>query len=191
MKIRFATIADSDALLNIYSQYINTPITFEYVLPTQQEFADRIRDITFDYPYLVCESEGTLIGYAYAHRHMERVAYQWNVELSIYIDQNYTSKGIGKKLYLTLFELLKLQGVRNVYAGVTLPNEKSERLHRCLGFSEVGIYHNTGYKSGKWQDVIWFEKSIAPYGQEPTSILWIREVEDKKIRSILGNRETI
>lgn len=65
------------------------------------------------------------MGYAYAHRHMEREAYQWNVELSIYLGWPYTSQGIGKRLYCALIELLEKQGVKNVYGGVTLPNVKS------------------------------------------------------------------
>lgn len=134
MEIRFAAAADSSQLLKIYGQYIDTPITFEYVLPTEQEFTKRILDISQMYPYLVCLEGGEIIGYAYAHRQMQRAAYQWNAELSIYLDRCHTSRGIGKLLYCCLMDLLKLQGVKTVYGGVTLPNEKSERLHQALGF---------------------------------------------------------
>ena len=86
------------------------------------EFTERIYNISKGYPYIVCEDEeGAIIGYAYAHRHMEREAYQWNAELSIYIDRTFISKGIGKKLYCILIEILKLQGIRTVYGCVTLP----------------------------------------------------------------------
>ena len=159
MIFRFATVQDSATLLEIYAQYIETPITFECALPTEQAFADRIHRIVQEYPYLVWEDDsGRVLGYAYAHRQMERAAYQWNAELSIYLDRAHTSQGWGKKMYLALMDLLALQGVKTVYGGVTIPNEKSERLHACLGFQRLGTYHNTGYKCGRWHDVAWFEK---------------------------------
>ncbi len=185
MKIRLATIADSREILKIYAQYIDTPITFEYTLPEENEFAERIRNTTSIYPYLVCEEKGEIVGYAYAHRHKEREAYQWNAELSVYIDQAYTAKGLGKKLYGALIEILKLQGVKTVYGGVTVPNEKSERLHTAMGFSLLGVYRNTGYKCGKWHDVAWFEKAIAPYDQVSQAILPINKVPKEKIAAII------
>ena len=95
--IRFASADDSASLLKIYAQYIDTPVTFEYELPTEAEFAERIRRISAEYPYLVWEESGVPRGYAYAHRHRERAAYQWNAELSVYVDSSFTSGGIGKR----------------------------------------------------------------------------------------------
>ena len=149
MIVRFATPNDSLELLKIYKQYIDTAITFECTLPTEQEFRERIEGIIKEYPYLVCEDDGKIVGYAYAHRHMERGGYGWNAELSVYIDRSFTSKGIGKELYIKLIELLKLQGIKNLYAGITVPNKKSEKLHTSLGFKLLGTYHNTGYKCSK------------------------------------------
>ena len=185
MDIRFATPADNALILNIYAQYINTPVTFEYTLPTEQQFAERIKKIMRNYPYLVCEEGGQIIGYTYAHRQMEREAYQWNAELSIYMDQEYTSKGIGKKLYCMLIEMLKLQGIKTVYGGVTIPNSKSERLHMALGFRRLGTYRNTGYKCGKWHDVAWYEKKIAPYQPVPVPILPIRKIPGEQLAQII------
>ncbi len=165
--IRFATPADSRELLKIYAQYMTTPITFECDLPSEQEFSERIAFISGSYPYLACEEDGQIIGYAYAHRHMEREAYQWNAELSVYLDMKATSRGLGKLLYGVLISILALQEVRNVYGCVTLPNARSEALHKSLGFRTVGVYSNAGYKNGKWHDVGWFEKSIAAYGSPP------------------------
>ena len=91
---------------------------------------------------------------------MEREAYQWNAELSIYLDREYTSRGMGKKLYGILMDILGIQGICTVYGGVTLPNERSEGLHRALGFRLLGIYRQTGFKCGAWQDVGWFEKRL-------------------------------
>ena len=102
MKIRFAEERDSETLRKIYGQYIDTPVTFECELPGEREFAERIRNIAAFYPYLVCEEAGRILGYAYAHRQKERAAYQWNAELSVYLDQAAVSRGIGKKQYRAL-----------------------------------------------------------------------------------------
>ena len=185
MKFRFASAEDSTALLRIYLQYIDTPITFECGLPSKGEFTARIRDISREYPYLVCEEGGRIVGYAYAHRQRERAAYQWNAELSVYLDRAYTGKGLGKTFYQILMELLRLQGIRNVYGCVTVPNERSEGLHISMGFERIGTFHKTGYKCGKWQDVAWFEKAVAPYGVEPVPFVPICALPAEKLESIL------
>ena len=187
--IRFATTADGPALLRIYAGYIDTAITFEYALPTEQAFLHRIAATCAVYPYLVCEEAGHIVGYAYAHRHQEREAYQWNAELSVYIDKDYTSKGLGSRFCRILIDMLKLQGVRTVYGLVALPNERSERLHHALGFTRAGTNHNTGYKCGKWHDVALFEKNIAPYDTEPTPLLPIGRVASERLAAIL--RDTL
>lgn len=189
MKIRFATPGDSPALLKIYAQYITTPITFECALPTEREFAERIAGIAGFYPYLVCEEGGAIIGYAYAHRYKEREAYQWGAELSVYLDGNATSKGLGKKLCRILMEILKLQGIRTVYGAVTSPNAKSEGLHRSLGFAVLGTYHKTGYKDGRWHDVIWFEKQIAPYDDDPRPIVSIGAIAPSTLQEVISGFE--
>lgn len=189
MKIRFASVHDSAPLLEIYAQYIDTPVTFECILPTVPEFAQRIAEITKKFPYLVCEENGRIIGYAYAHRQMEREAYQWNAELSVYIDWSFTSKGAGKKLYGALIEILKEQGYKNVYGGVTLPNIKSEKLHLSLGFQCLGTYHKTGCKCGVWHDVSWFEKEIARCCSQPRPIVPINEIAKEKLESIIQKYE--
>lgn len=185
MKIRFAKPEDSPELLKIYGQYIGTPITFEYELPSEAEFAQRIAETGADYPYLVCEDAGKIIGYAYAHRHMQRAAYQWNAELSVYLDKNLTSKGLGKKLYRILTEILKLQNVKTVYGGVTSPNLKSEKLHKSFGFTPVGTYHKTGYKCGEWLDVTWYEKAIAPHTPSPEPFKSIKQLPKSALNAII------
>ena len=185
MKIRMASAADSSALLKIYAQYIHTPITFECALPTEADFTERIKNIIEYYPYLVCEENGKIIGFAYAHRQKEREAYQWNAELSVYIDRDFTTKGIGSKLYNILIELLKLQGVRTVYGGVTLPNPKSEGLHLSMGFHRCGVHRNTGYKCGKWHDVAWFEKTIGLYDENPNTVVPICKVDYNLILQVI------
>ena len=185
--IRFARPDDCAAILEIYGAYIETPITFECELPTEPEFSKRMAHISAFYPCLVCEEEGKVIGFAYAHRHMERQAYQWNAELSVYLDPSFTSKGLGKKLYAILIEMLKLQGVRTVYGGVTVPNEKSESLHKAMGFSVAGTYHHAGFKDGKWRDVIWFEKAIAPYDFFPEPVVSISSIPKQELLEIISS----
>lgn len=119
MHFRFASEKDAPRLLAIYGQYIETPITFESTLPTVHEFADRIAHISAFYPYIVAEENGEILGYAYAHRHMEREAYQWNAELSVYLDQNATSHGIGTQLVTKIIALLRLQGIKKLVSGIT------------------------------------------------------------------------
>lgn len=187
IQIRMAEEADAMDLLNIYKPYIETPITFECEVPSIETFSQRIREITADYPYLVCETDGKIVGYAYAHRHKERAAYRWNAELSIYIDEQDAGRGIGKMLYHALIHILVLQNVKNVYGGVTMPNPKSEGLHKFFGFQAVGIYHNTGYKCGKWHDVIWFEKQIGEYDSMPYDFLSIPKIDRQKIADICEN----
>ena len=148
MGIRFAAEADAPALLAIYAQYIETGITFEYELPSREEFARRIREFGGTYPYLIWEEDGRIVGYAYAHPEREREAYQFNTELSIYLDQAATGRGIGRRLYSALMDLLVLQGARTAYGVVTDPNPASERIHEKLGFTCVGREPHTAYKFG-------------------------------------------
>ena len=185
MDIRFAHRSDCPALLRIYGQYMDTAITFEYTLPSQQEFCSRIDTISAEYPYLVCEEQGSIIGYAYAHRHMERAAYQWNAELSVYLSREYTSKGLGTRIYLALMELLRLQGVKTAYGCVTHPNEKSEALHQKLGFRSIGIYRSAGYKCGKWYDVQWYEKELSPHLGAPAPFRPIGALSPEAVSAVL------
>ena len=182
--IRRASTADAAALLEIYRPYVETPITFEYEAPSVEAFAARIREFGADYPYLVCEIHGVMAGYAYAHRQKERAAYQWNAELSVYVREKYHGRGVGRTLYGALMEILALQNVKNVYAGVTVPNVKSEALHLALGFQRSGTYRRTGYKCGRWHDVAWFEKSIAEMEGIPEPFVSIRTVDGRKIEAI-------
>lgn len=185
MRIRTAAPADSAALLAIYRQYIETPITFEYVLPTIGEFAGRISEISHTYPYLVCGQGDKLVAYAYAHRAMERAAYQWNAELSVYIDQQHTSRGLGTKLYACLLELLKLQGIKTALAAVTAPNPRSDALHRAFGFEIIGRYRNTGYKCGGWHDVVIYSKQLAPYTVPPAPLTPFSEIPPEQLSAVL------
>ena len=190
IKLRLAKIEDAQEILDIYSPYIKeSNITFEYTVPTLDDFEDRMRIIIKKYPYIVAVWQDKIVGYAYAHIHMERAAYQWNVETSIYVKQDLGHQGIGTLLYRKLLEILKVQNVQNVYGCVTSPNENSEKMHYAFGFQLVGRFSNTGYKSGEWHDVGWFELHIG--NKEDTKILEevlsIYEIE-KQVDEILKSK---
>ena len=171
LQLRFARQEDAAALLEIYRESIDTSITFEYTLPSEVEFAGRIAEISACYPYLVLFEGGRAVAYAYAHRAQERAAYGWNAELSIYIARSHTGRGLGRLLYETLMELLRMQGVKTVYGVVTSPNPASEALHEALGFRRAALFRDAGWKDGAWHDVIWFEREIAPHTGAPERIL--------------------
>ena len=186
--LRFAVPDDAEALRAIYAQYIDTSVTFEYELPTAEEFRRRIEDISAEYPYLVWEEDGVPLGYAYAHRFHERAAYQWSIELSIYLAPDARGKGLGRKLYAALIDLIRLQGARTAYGRVTHPNEPSESFHRAMGFREAGVIHNAGWKNGAWHDVTTFELPIAPY-DTPEPLKSFRDVDPAAVARVLAERE--
>ena len=184
--VRFASEADARDLLAIYAPYIDTPVTFEYTCPTAEEFAGRIRDIRAMYPYLVLEQDGRPIGYAYAHRARERAAYDWCVELSVYLDRAHTGQGLGRRLYGLLIDLLALQGIKTVMGCVTAPNPASEALHAALGFRLAGTSPNAGYKCGQWHHVLWYEKALAPYDVPPPPVLPADRLDPAAVAELLA-----
>jgi L-amino acid N-acyltransferase YncA len=176
--LRLATPADAQGILDIYAPYIeNTSFTFETEVPSTEDFAERIRIYLINWPWLVCEVDGIIAGYAYATRHRERTAYQWCVESSIYIHDDFQRTGIAKALYIALFEILKKQGFRNVYAVINLPNDKSVKFHETCGFSYFATYEKVGYKLGKWKNVGWWQLSINDYGDEPAAPIKFSELD--------------
>lgn len=185
--IRLATSADTAALRAIYAQYIDTAVTFAYTLPGEDEYRAAIEETARMYPYLVDEEDGRPTGYAYAHKLREREAYQWDAELSIYLDCAAVSRGLGTRLYSALLELLALQGVRTVYGIVTAPNERSFALHERMGFTLAGTLRRTGYKAGEWRDVRWYEKQIAPYDAEPAPLVPFADLPREAVEAVLAN----
>ena len=185
MGIRMATAADTAELLAIYGQYINTSITCEYTLPSEETFSARITGILAEYPYLVWQEEGKILGYAYAHRHMERAAYQWNAELSVYLDRAARGRGLGRRLYGALMELLTMQGILTAHALVTSPNPPSQALHEAMGFSLLAVHRLAGFKAGAWHDVLWYEKVLSPRAPDPVSPVPWSVLPKERVEAVL------
>ena len=159
--IRPATEQDLPDILSIYGPYIeNSTATFEYEVPSLQTFTQRFLDITRQYPWLVWEEDGKILGYAYASAPYTRAAFAWCAEPSIYLREEAKGKGIGKKLYTVLENLLAFQGYQVLYALVTTENSGSIRFHEKMGYREVGFFPDCGYKLGRWCSLVWMEKSI-------------------------------
>jgi L-amino acid N-acyltransferase YncA len=178
LDIRLATAQDAAGLAEIYRPIVvSTPISFEIEPPDEHEFRRRIENTLPAYPWLVCEQDGRIAGYAYAGRHSARAAYQWSVDASVYVHSDFRRRGIGQGLYVSLFRILTAQGFFSAYAGVTLPNPGSVGLHESAGFTAVGVYRNVGYKQGVWHDVGWWEMSLKPYVAEPPPPLSVPQVQ--------------
>ena len=181
---RLATPEDAEALLAIYAPYIETTVTNEVVVPSLQEFRQRIIDRDGVYPYIVCEEDGVPVGYAYATRLFSRAAYAWAAELSVYFSTDHRGRGLGRAIYGKLFELLRLQGVRVVVGKVVCPNGKSDHLHESMGFERVGTLTRASYKLGTWHDVHLWEKHLGGEGA-PEPLLPLSQVDSGKIQAIL------
>jgi L-amino acid N-acyltransferase YncA len=186
MHIRVATAADAAAILQIYGPYIrDTSYTFEIEIPTKESFAERINDYLHTYPWLVCENDGVIAGYAYGSKHRERIAYQWSVECSVYIHDDFHRNGVGTALYSALIEILKVQQFRNLYAVINLPNERSVAFHEKMGFEYFATYKNVGYKLGKWKNVGWWQLQLNEYSPEPLPPVKFSEMDMKTVNEIL------
>jgi phosphinothricin acetyltransferase len=155
--IRLATPDDAGQVLKVYAPYCHTPISFELVPPSLDEMRRRLVRVLENYPWLVCEDGGDVLGYGYAAAHRERAAYRWSVDTTVYVRQEQRRRGVGRAVYTALFKLLALQGYCNAYAGVTLPNPASVGLHEAMGFLPVGVYRQVGYKNDAWHDVAWYQ----------------------------------
>lgn len=191
--IRRASVQDAAALLEIYTPFVVSEdralsdVSFEYEAPGVEEFAGRIKHISASYPYLVCELDGKPVGYAYAHPYIERAAYQWGAEVTIYLSPAAQGKGVGRRLYTALEKILRLQNVLTCYACVTASNEHSVKMHEALGYHIAGSFKNAGFKHGHWLDMVWLEKQLAVYPENPELFKSINQVEQAKVEAIVTN----
>ena len=169
--IRSATVEDAKQILEIYAYYVKyTAITFEYYVPSLDEFRSRIEATLTKYPYLVLEDKGSILGYAYAGAFVGRAAYEHSVEITIYLNNNSKGLGYGRVLFETLEQALKDMGFLNIYACIADPiaddkylTRNSEQFHQHFGFTKVGTFHKCGYKFGRWYNMIWMEKIIGEH----------------------------
>lgn len=189
--LRMATPDDAKALVSIYEYYVKeTAITFEYEVPTVDEFRGRIENTLKKFPYLVIErydqskaSESPadackpeILGYAYASSFHPREAYKWCAEMSVYLKKDIRRAGLGKLLYEELERRLKEMGILNLNACIGFPDEEDEhltfgsvRFHEKMGYSMVGEFHKCGYKFGRWYNMVWMEKHIGEHVDNPKS----------------------
>lgn len=176
--IRIAETGDAEVLLGIYAPYVlETAITFEYEVPSLEEFTGRMNRIQSNYPWLVAEMDGEIVGYAYAGTFKDRPAYDWSVETSIYVKKGQKRNGIGSRLYEALEACLSRQGILNVNACIAYPKQEDEtltldsvRFHEKYGYKEVGIFHDCGYKGGRWYDMIWMEKMLGEHRDDQPKV---------------------
>ncbi len=177
--IRDAVKEDAAELSEIYRYYVkNTAVTFEYVAPSEEEFAERIGSTLKKYPYLVAEGEDGLIGFAFARAFRARPAYDYSAETTIYLCPDARRKGYGKELYSVLEHELACMGIKNLYACIAVTeredsflNTDSPLFHEALGFCRCGGFNNCGYKFGNWYSMIWMEKIIGEYTEKPAPII--------------------
>jgi len=169
--IRDAGSADAQRCAEIYAPYVtDTAVSFEDDPPTATEMSDRIAVALQSHAWLVLEQGDQVVGYAYGGSFRSRPAYRWSAEVSVYVDRGHQRGGGGRALYEELFTRLAWRGYRTVLAGMTLPNDASEALHRALGFEPVGTYRNVGWKHGRWRDVAWVQRAIGTADGPPTEL---------------------
>jgi L-amino acid N-acyltransferase YncA len=171
MKVRDANEDDADACAAIYAPYVtDTAITFEYEPPSAAEMARRIAAAQRAHAWLVLEDDGRVVGYAYGGPYKERAAYRWSSEVSVYLETGRRRSGSGRLLYAALFERLAERGFHTLVAGMTLPNDASEGLHRAMGFEPIGIFRRVGWKHGQWRDVAWAQRSLGTDDEPPVDL---------------------
>ncbi len=195
VNLRVASVDDAEELLKIYTPYVQkTAITFEYDVPTPEEFRKRIENTLKKYPYLVVEKDGQLLGYTYTGPFIGRAAYGWGAELSIYLREDCRRMGLGKMLYHAIEGISRAQNILNLNACIGDPEVEDEYLtknsiqfHSHMGYRIVGRFYQCGYKFGRWYHMVWMEKIIGEHTPEPAPVLPFPEL-DKKVLDALGVR---
>ena len=179
MKIEIASLEDAQELVEIYRYYVEkTAITFEYEVPSVEEFKQRMVHVMEKYPYLIAKENDQIVGYAYAGAFHARPAYDWAVETSIYVSELQKGEGIGKALYKALEEQLSRQHILNLNACIAYPetedehlNKDSVRFHTHLGYRMVGEFYQCGYKFDRWYNMVWMEKHIGSHDIDPLPVV--------------------
>lgn len=171
MDIRPVKLTDAASLAEIYAPYVlETDVTFDAEAPTAKLFEEKIRDITAFYPFLVCEEDGLILGYAYAHEFRPRTAFVWSAETAVYVRRELRGGGVGTALCRRLEEALAEMGVVNLYACITDTNAGSVAFHEKMGYGFIGRFENCGYKLGRWLGVVWMGKAVGGYADPPPEV---------------------
>ena len=176
--IRPVTAADAAELVAIYAPYVlETAVTYEYEVPSVEEFRGRIENTTKNYPYLAAVENGEILGYAYASSFHPRAAFRWSAEATVYLKQEAHGRGIGRMLYEKLEEILKKQNVQTVIALIADPNPESVAFHEKLGYRVAGRLTNCAYKLGQWRGMYYMEKFLGSREGEPNAFIPYPEIE--------------
>lgn len=184
MRCRIASPADATRLAEIYAPFVaDTAVTFATVPLTAADFLHKMEG---PYPFLVCEEEDRVVGYAYAALFREKEAYRWDVELTIYIEAAAQGKGAGTALMRALLALLRAQGYLTAYSCITLPNPGSIALHRRFGFEEIGRFPRSGYKLGRWHDVVWLALPLGEFACPPSEPIPFSELPPEQTAQALS-----
>jgi len=166
--IRIAREADAPALLAIYAPYVrDTAISFETEPPAEAEFRERVRTTLETGLWLLCAAGDSILGYAYGGRFHARRAYQWTVEVTVYVHSEHHREGVGLGLYTSLLGCLALQGFRSAVGVIALPNPASVGLHERMGFERAAVLRAVGYKHGRWHDVGWWQLALGQHVPAP------------------------
>lgn len=186
LTLRPAALDDAEAISRIYGPYVkDTVVSFEYDPPSPEEIARRMASIFQEYPYLVCQMEGRIVGYAYAHRLFERAAYGWNTELSVYVEQSCRGMGVGRTLMQALLKLLQMQGVASAFSAISVPNPASEGLHVAMGFQKCGHFPGAGYKLGAWHDSCWYARKLNTLAVPPEPVTPFCQLDKDMVEAVL------
>lgn len=194
MKVRVAKIEDAAELLEIYRPYVEkTAISFEYEVPSLNEFKERIERTLKKYPYILAEKDSEILGYAYAGPFVGRAAYGWGIETTIYIKEDKRKMGTGRRLYEALEKILREQNILNMNACIghtdiedEYLNNNSIQFHSHLGFKMVGKFHNCGYKFGRWYNMVWMEKIIGEHKDDQPEVIDFSRLESDVVNSWLS-----
>lgn len=185
--IRLARPEDAATLVDIYSYYIlNTAVTYEYEVPSVAEFAARISRVLEKYPYLIALQGDEVLGYAYAGTFIARAAADWDTEVSVYIKHTAKGLGLGRRLYETLENILREQGIVNLAAAIAAPNDEEDeyltrdslKFHSRMGYEFAGEFKKNGYKFGRWYNLVWMEKHIGEHAADMPRPKTVGEVRD-------------
>lgn len=161
-QIRGVRDDDWDAIAELTNHYIrHTSVHFGAHPVTPDALRQGWEPTRARYPFLIALLDDRFAGFAKASCWRERDAYAWTCETSIYLCDHAHGQGLGRRFYAALLDECRRRGFQSAIGGITLPNERSVRLHRDLGFADAGIVRRAGWKFGAWHDVGFYQLMLA------------------------------